>query len=82
VIKRIFWLLLILVLNSCVTLPVPTKLESDLLPKPGAKVVIGTITDSSHQTFDVDTIALLHKAMLEAFSEENILATQDTATSY
>lgn len=55
------------------------KVETDLLPRPGAKVVIDAVTNSTDQTFDFDIETKLFEALQEALTEEDLLADSHSA---
>jgi hypothetical protein len=71
--RLVMLLLLWFVFSStgCVT-PSTMKGESDLLPKPGTRVELGSITNVSGASFDVDAVGLLHQAMEHALREEQL----------
>jgi len=57
--------------TGCAT-PSTMKGESDLLPKPGARVELHSVTNVSGKNFDVDAVGLLRKAMQTALSDEQL----------
>jgi hypothetical protein len=59
-------LLLLAVLSGCAGLKGPTKSESALLPKPGARVHLASVTNASGAPFELDAVAMLREAMLVA----------------
>ncbi len=65
-------LLIFVPISGCVSVPGPTRIESDLLPRPGAKIVMGAVTAAKGVTFDVDAIGMLRQAMTAALSEAGI----------
>jgi hypothetical protein len=56
---------------GCAT-PTATRTESDLLPRPGARVAVGSVTNATSQSFDVDAPALLRDALASALAEEGL----------
>ncbi|HTN72678.1 MAG TPA: DUF4410 domain-containing protein [Methylomirabilota bacterium] len=48
------------------------KGESDLLPKPGTRVELGSVTNISGASFDVDAVGLLRQAMGKSLREEQL----------
>jgi len=63
--------------SGCVTQG-PVQLESDLLPRPGARIELLEVTNESRQAFAVDAVALLRAAMSEALIAENLSWTPDS----
>lgn len=68
-------LLLVLLAAACAT-PTGTKTESDLLPRPGARVELSEVSNESGQRFDVDAVGLLREAMAESLREEGLAWTR------
>lgn len=62
---------LALLAAGCAT-PTGTKTESELLPRPGARVELGEVTNPSGQRFDVDATGLLREAMANSLREESL----------
>lgn len=60
-------------IGGCVTPSGPTRIESELLPRPGAKIVLGTVTAANGVTFEkIDAVGMLREAMLSSLSEAGI----------
>lgn len=56
---------------ACAT-PTQTQTESELLPRPGARIELGAVANESGRTFDVDAVALLTEAMASALRDRSL----------
>ena len=71
---------LFMLTQGCVT-PTKTRTVSDALPRPGAKVVVGTVTNQTGQQFNFDLESDLRAAMVKQLESRALLASQSPAAS-
>lgn len=78
--KIMFGLLatLAVVLTGCVV-PTKNKTVSDALPRPGAKVVMGVVTNQTRQAFEFDVATELRGAMVKQLEKRKLLASATPA---
>ncbi len=69
---------LLLFAPGCAT-PTKTKTVSDALPRPGAKVVVGTVTNETGHQFDFDVSAGLRAALAAQLQRRELLAAETPA---
>jgi uncharacterized lipoprotein YajG len=67
-------LLVLLIAIGCATRQTPTRMEAARLPRPGAKVVLGSIRNVAGQTFEADVETLLKEAMAKELAHQAIAA--------
>ena len=74
VFRRIFVsaLFFLPLLPGCVTPTPSARLESPALPKTNAKAVIGSVSNVSGKTFDIDIEQKLHNALRKSLENEGI----------
>jgi uncharacterized lipoprotein YajG len=63
---------LVLFLWGCATTPDTSDIKSGKLPKPGAKVAVGRVTNSSGESFEFDVESTLQNALVSALKENKI----------
>lgn len=74
---RTAWLVAVMLsftLAACATSTGRVRNQSDLLPRPGAAVRLGTVADASDAHLGVDAVALLRTAMHAALQRERLSA--------
>lgn len=64
-------LLAVVTICACAT-PTRTRTESELLPRPGAHVALGEVSNASGHTFDFDPTTLLRGSLEEALGEQDL----------
>jgi uncharacterized lipoprotein YajG len=72
------FLSLLLVTQGCVT-PTKTRTVSSALPRPGAKVVAGTVTNQTGQQFKFDVESELRTALVKQLESRALLASSSPA---
>lgn len=71
--RALLILLIPLIMIGCITPNEPIRIESELLPKPGAKIALNTITIANGVTIDeIDAVSMLREAMLTSLSKTGI----------
>jgi hypothetical protein len=56
--------------NGCATFGTAVISQSELLPRPGAKVELRAVENLSGETFEVDVVGLMREAMQQALREQ------------
>jgi len=69
---------LLVLAQGCAT-PTKTRSLSDALPRPGARVVMKSVTNRSGRTFDTDVSAELRAAMVKQLEARRLLASEPPA---
>jgi len=64
-------LVVALVVLACAT-PTGTQTESELLPRPGARIELREVTNPSGHAFGVDAVRLLEEAMTRSLEQEGL----------
>lgn len=76
-------LAVLILATNCATRQTPTRTETAGLPRPGAKVALGKVTNATGQTFEVEVQSLLKEAMAEQLTQQDINAgAAPTATDF
>ncbi len=85
--KRVFvltslglWLSISAILAGCASAPTKPTVESDLLPREGAVVELGSVSVKAGEKFQVDAPGMLRDAFERALTEEKIKWSGDPAT--
>lgn len=65
--------ILLMATVGCETIHHEAKFESDFLPKPDTRVEVGTVTNETGQTFDIDISKMFMDALNEALGKEGLL---------
>lgn len=66
---------LCLVISSCGTVQHVAKFEKDFSPSSITTVEVGTVTNESGETFDIDITKMLEDALVDALENNNLLWT-------
>ncbi len=70
----IIMLFVLMILIGCATGPETAKIQSGILPKPGAKIAVTTVGNKSGEAFEYDLEPMLKNAIITALIRENILS--------
>ena len=63
---------------GCAATPDTADIKSGKLPKPGAKIAVGSVTNSSGESFEFDIEAKLKNALISALKESDIYSDGST----